>query len=232
MQLTVNIQRFNPDKDQAAHMETYTVEASPMERMLDVLNTIKWEQDGTLTYRKSCAHGVCGSDAMLINGENRLACITLVKDVGSSVEIKPMPSIPVIKDLVVDMASFWRKYETVMPFLVNDEPAPERERYQSPEDHMLIEESTKCILCGACTQSCPSTWADDEYLGPAAMLKAYRYIFDTRDHATGERLKLVDNHKALWKCYTIFNCVQACPKEIDITWHLSALKRKAVAERY
>ncbi|MDX2128498.1 MAG: succinate dehydrogenase iron-sulfur subunit [Chloroherpetonaceae bacterium] len=230
--LEVTIKRFNPEKDKVPHFEVYTVQAYPTERVLDVLNKVKWDQDGTLTYRKSCAHGVCGSDAMMINGENKLACVTLVKDIkGNKIKVEPLPGAPVIKDLVIDMNGFWRRYESVMPYLVNNDPAPEIERYQSAEDQEIIEESTKCILCGACSYSCPSTWSDEEYLGPAAMLKAYRFIFDTRDQAGDDRIKIIDNNKGLWKCYTIFNCVQACPKEIDITKHLSALKRKAVSER-
>lgn len=233
MQLEVRIKRFNPELDRAPHWETYKVEADPMERVLDVLNKIKWEQDGTLTYRKSCAHGVCGSDAMMINGENRLACVTLVKDLKSnSLKIEPVPGASVIKDLVIDMTRFWKSYEAIMPYLRNDDPPPETERYQSAQDQELIEESTRCILCGACTFSCPSTWSDEEYLGPAALLKAYRFIFDSRDQAADQRLRIIDNNKGLWKCYTIFNCVQACPKEIDITKHISALKRKVVSERY
>jgi succinate dehydrogenase / fumarate reductase iron-sulfur subunit len=233
MQLEVTIKRFNPEKDNAPHWEKYQVEADPMERVLDVLNKIKWEQDGTLTYRKSCAHGVCGSDAMMINGENRLACVTLVKDLKTTkLKIEPVPGASVIKDLVIDMTRFWKSYETIMPYLCNDDPPPETERYQSAEDQELIEESTRCILCGACTFSCPSTWSDEEYLGPAALLKAYRFIFDSRDQAADQRLRIIDNNKGLWKCYTIFNCVQACPKEIDITKHISALKRKVVSEQY
>ncbi len=233
MRLEVSIKRFNPEKDTAPHWEKYHVEADEMERVLDVLNKIKWEQDGTLTYRKSCAHGVCGSDAMMINGENRLACVTLVKDLKTTkLKIEPLPGASVIKDLVVDMTRFWKSYEAIMPYLCNDDPPPETERYQSPEDQELIEESTRCILCGACTFSCPSTWSDEEYLGPAALLKAYRFIFDSRDQAADQRLRIIDNNKGLWKCYTIFNCVQACPKEIDITKHISALKRRVVSEQY
>lgn len=233
MQLEVTIKRFNPEQDNAPHWEKYQVEADPMERVLDVLNKIKWEQDGTLTYRKSCAHGVCGSDAMMINGENRLACVTLVKDLKTTkLKIEPVPGASVIKDLVIDMTRFWKSYETIMPYLCNDDPPPETERYQSAKDQELIEESTRCILCGACTFSCPSTWSDEEYLGPAALLKAYRFIFDSRDQAADQRLRIIDNNKGLWKCYTIFNCVQACPKEIDITKHISALKRKVVREQY
>ncbi|KAK3582615.1 hypothetical protein CHS0354_024169 [Potamilus streckersoni] len=234
MKLEVTIKRFNPEVDSAKGIEkTYITEADPHERVLDVLNKIKWEQDGTLSYRKSCAHGVCGSDAMMINGENKLACVTLVKDIKSDkLFIEPLPGASVIKDLIVDMDPFWNKYKTVLPYLITDEPTPENERYQHPDDHLLIEESTKCILCGACSFSCPSTWSDSEYLGPAALLKAYRFIFDSRDQAADQRLKIIDNNKGLWKCYTIFNCVQACPKEIDITKHISALKRRVVEEQF
>lgn len=233
MQLEVTIKRFNPETDQQPAYKTYQVEADPNDRVLDVLNDIKWNQDGSLTYRKSCAHGVCGSDAILINNENKLACSTLVKDIkGSKLKIEPLPGAAVVKDLVVEMDAFWLKYKTIKPYLVNNDPVPEIERYQSPEAQHLIEEATRCILCGACTFSCPSTWGDDEYLGPAAMLKAYRFIFDSRDHAGDERLRVLDNNKGLWKCYTIFNCVQACPKEIDITKHISLLKKEVVTEKY
>ena len=173
---------------------------------------------------------------MKINGENKLACSVLVQDLvgknGGTISFEPMPSAPVIKDLVVDQDSFFAKYRAVMPWLINDNPTPEKERLQSPEQHAVIEDATKCIMCGACTHSCPSTWAAPDYLGPAALLKAYRYVFDSRDTEPEERLKVVDSKDGLWKCYTIFNCVQACPKGIDITRWLSALKRKAVTTRY
>jgi succinate dehydrogenase / fumarate reductase iron-sulfur subunit len=236
MNITVKIKRFDPDRDAAPYWKSYTVDADPMDRALDLLMTIKWHQDGTLTFRKSCAHGICGSDAMKINGENKLACGILVQDLGLSeggtITFEPLPAAPVIKDLVVDQTRFFDKYRAVMPWLINDGPTPEKERYQSPEDHAIIEDATKCILCGACTHSCPSTWADPDYLGPAAMLKAYRYVFDSRDTAPEDRLEVVDSKDGLWKCYTIFNCVQSCPKEIDITRWLSALKRKSVTARY
>jgi succinate dehydrogenase / fumarate reductase iron-sulfur subunit len=207
-----------------------------MDRALDLLMHIKWHVDGSLTFRKSCAHGVCGSDAMKINGENKLACGVLVQDLvgekGGTITFEPMPTAPVIKDLAIDMTGFFEKYRAVMPWLITSGPAPERERLQSPEQHAVIEDATKCIMCGACTHSCPSTWAAPDYLGPAAMLKAFRYVFDSRDEAPDGRLRVVDSKDGLWKCYTIFNCVQACPKGIDITRWLSALKREAVTARY
>ena len=236
MNLTVKIQRYNPDTDDAPHWETYEVEADPMDRALDLLNHLKWHVDGSLTFRKSCAHGICGSDAMQINGENKLACSNLVQDLvgkdGGTITFAPLPAAPVIKDLAVDQSGFFEKYRAVMPWLVNHTPPPEKERRQSPEQHAVIEDATKCIMCGACTHSCPSTWAAPDYLGPAALLKAFRYTFDSRDQGTEDRLEIVDSKDGLWKCYTIFNCVEACPKGIDITRWLSALKRKAVTERY
>lgn len=236
MKINVNIQRYNPETDEAPYWKSYEVDIDPMESALGVLNHIKWHIDGSLTFRKSCAHGVCGSDAMKINGENKLACSILVMDLvkkdGGTINYEPLPAAPVIKDLVIDQTGFFEKYRAVMPWLINTTPNPERERPQSPEDHLIIEDATKCIMCGACTHSCPSTWADPDYLGPAAMLKAFRYVFDSRDMGTEERLEVVDSKEGLWKCYTIFNCVQACPKGIDITRWLSALKRKAVTARY
>lgn len=235
MEINVKIKRYNPETDEAPHWETYTVQADAMDTALSLLLQIKWYVDGTLTFRKSCAHGVCGSDAMQLNGENKLACSVLVKDLaskdGDTISFAPLPSAPVIKDLVIDQTAFFDKYRSVMPWLINNSPAPELERLQSPEQQEMIEDAAKCIMCGACTQSCPSTWANPTYLGPAAFVKAYRYTFDSRDEGTAERLKIVDSQDGLWKCYTIFNCVQACPKEIDITRWISALKRRAVVER-
>jgi succinate dehydrogenase / fumarate reductase, iron-sulfur subunit len=236
MNITVKIHRYNPETDEAPYWATYEVDADPMDSALSLLNHIKWNIDGTLTFRKSCAHGVCGSDAMKINGENKLACSALVQDLvrgdGGTITFEPMPASPVIKDLVIDMTDFFDKYRAVMPWLVTSGPNPEKERLQSPEEHIIIEDATKCIMCGACTHSCPSTWADPDYIGPAAMLKAFRYTFDSRDVGASQRLGIVDSKEGLWMCYTIFNCVQACPKAIDITRWLSALKRKAVTARY
>lgn len=236
MTLTVRVKRFDPTRDERPRFDEYQVPAEPMDRVLDLLHYIKWHLDGTLTFRKSCAHGICGSDAMKIDGENRLACSTLVHDLGvkegGTVTVEPLPAAQVLKDLVVDTTGFFAKYRAVMPYLINTDATPEKERLQSPEQHAVIEDATKCIMCGACTHSCPSTWADPDYLGPAAMLKAFRYVFDSRDTEPEDRLKVVDSKDGLWKCYTIFNCVQACPKGIDITRWLSALKRKAVTTRY
>ncbi|MEM9998945.1 MAG: succinate dehydrogenase iron-sulfur subunit [Bacteroidota bacterium] len=235
MTVTVKVQRFNPQFDEKPRWESFQVPTDPMDRALDLLHYIKWHLDGSLAFRKSCAHGICGSDAMKIDGENKLACSILLHDLGTkdggTVTFEPLPAAPVIKDLVIDQSKFFAKYRAIMPWLINDTPAPEKERFQSQQQHAIIEDATKCIMCGACTHSCPSTWADPDYLGPAAMLKAFRYVFDSRDSESEERLKVVDSKDGLWKCYTIFNCVQACPKEIDITRWLSALKRKSVTAR-
>ena len=232
MELTAKIKRYNPEKDDAPHWETYEVPAEPDDSALSLLLYVKWHLDGTLTFRKSCAHGICGSDAMKINGENKLACSELVQDLvsgdGDTIKFAPLPAAPVNKDLVIDQSRFFEKYRAVKPWLMTEGPAPEREREQSPEEFDIIEDATKCIMCGACTHACPSTWSDPDYLGPAAMLKAYRYTFDTRDDGAEERLPVLDSDEGLWKCYTIFNCNQACPKDIDITRWLSALKRRSV----
>ena len=178
---TFKIQRFNPDKDKRSHYEDYQVDLETTDRVLDGLNEIKWRQDGTLTYRRSCAHGVCGSDAMRINGRNRLACKLLVKDLPGQVTIEPMLGFTVIKDLVVDLEPFFEKYRSIAPYLINDSAPPETERLQSPEDRARYDDGTKCILCAACTTSCPPFWANKEFVGPAAIVNAHRFIFDSRD---------------------------------------------------
>ncbi|MCK6528336.1 succinate dehydrogenase iron-sulfur subunit [Myxococcota bacterium] len=233
MEVSFEILRFDPSRDSSPRYQTYRVEAEPNSRILDVLNTIKWEQDGTLTYRRSCAHGVCGSDAVVINGKNGLACQQLLKNYGGRTRfrIEPLPAFRVIKDLVVDMEPFFRHYERIKPYFVNEKPPPETERLQDPVDREAIDDATKCILCGACTGSCPSFWSNQQYLGPAALLKAFRFVFDTRDTATDERLKVVNDQDGLWRCHTIFNCNACCPKEIDITDAISRLKVLAVQTR-
>ncbi|RMG74218.1 MAG: succinate dehydrogenase iron-sulfur subunit [Nitrospirae bacterium] len=230
--LIFRIRRFEPEKDSAPYWQSYHVQLEPTDRLLDGLIKIKDEQDGSLTFRRSCAHGICGSCAMKINGRNRLACQCIVKDLPDTVEIEPLEAYPVIKDLVVDMEPFFSKNEQVMPYLINNEPPPERERLQSPEEQERLVESITCIMCGSCTSACPVYWADREYLGPSALLKAFRFIFDTRDKATEERLKRIIHSHGLWRCHSIFNCVEVCPKEIDITSHIAALKRLALKKGF
>ena len=229
MQVTFRILRYNPEKDNQPHFQDFTIEANPTMTVLDVLHQIKWNIDGTLSFRRSCAHGICGSDGMKINGKNGLACATLLKELNMKkpITVEPLPSMPIVKDLIIDMSDFYKKSETIKPYLINTTPAPpDSERLQSNEDAEMLFESAKCIMCACCTTSCPSTWSNENYLGPAALLKAYRFVFDTRDDAADERLNIIDSPDGIWRCHTIFNCVDACPKEINITWHLSQLKKK------
>jgi succinate dehydrogenase / fumarate reductase iron-sulfur subunit len=222
------IKRFNPETDKKPHWEEYAVEADPTDRLLDGLNTVKWYVDGSLTYRRSCAHGICGSDAMMINGRNQLACKLIMRDAanqGTPIAVEPLRGFPIVKDLVVDMDGFFEKYRAVKPFLINDEPAPERERLQSPRDRERYDDTTKCILCAACTTSCPTFWADREYVGPAAIVQAHRFIFDSRDHGTGERLNILGERGGVFTCRTIYNCVEACPRGIDITRAINEVRQ-------
>jgi succinate dehydrogenase / fumarate reductase iron-sulfur subunit len=228
---TFRIKRFNPERAPLSWWEEFDVEMEQTERLLDGLIKIKDTLDGTLTFRRSCAHGICGSCAVKINGKNRLACQTLVKDMSETVTVEPLGEYPLIKDLVVDMGPFFEKNERVMPYLVNNEQPPERERLQSPEDHHRIQQAITCIMCGSCTSSCPQYRANKEYFGPSALLKAYRFLFDSRDTAVKERLETVIHNNGLWRCRSIYDCVEVCPKEIDITGHISELKRFAVKKK-
>ena len=230
MQVDLRILRFDPERDAAPHWESYRVEAEPMDRVLNLLISVKADQDGTLTFRRSCAHGICGSDAMLINGRNRLACKIRVDQLGRKITVAPLTGLPVMKDLVVDMDGFLEKYRSVMPFLIADTPPPERERRQSPADRARYDDTTKCILCAACTTACPSFWAQPSYVGPAAIVNAHRFIFDTRDDAGDERLEILADKDGVWRCRTIFNCVDACPRGINITRAILEVSR-AVVER-
>ena len=229
MRSVFRILRYNPEKDKEPRFVDYEIEVNEAMTVLDVLNKIKWSIDGSLSYRRSCAHGICGSDGMRINGKNRLACSILLKDLNcrKTIIIEPLPSIPIIKDLIVDMGDFYKKSETIKPYLINNSPPPpDRERLQSNEDAEKLFEAAKCIMCGCCTTSCPSTWSNENYIGPAALLKAYRFVFDTRDEAADERLNIIDTPDGIWRCHTIFNCVECCPKDINITRHISQLKKK------
>ena len=228
MQVNLRILRYNPETDEEPHYEAYAVEAEPNDRVLDLLHQVKWRQDGSLTYRSSCEHGICGSDAMRVNGVNRLACKALVREYGSDITVEPILGMPVIKDMVVDMEPFFAHYRSIMPYLVNEGAPPEGERIQSPEARARFDDTTKCILCAACTTSCPSFWADDEYVGPAAIVLAHRFIFDDRDQAAPERLSILNEQFGVWRCRTIFNCTTACPKDIKVTQAIGEVK-KAIA---
>ncbi|HEX5466277.1 MAG TPA: succinate dehydrogenase iron-sulfur subunit [Candidatus Limnocylindrales bacterium] len=231
MQVDLRILRFDPERDEQPHWEGYRVEAEPMTRVLDLLHTVKWEQDGSLTFRRSCAHGVCGSDAMLINGRNRLACKTRVDQLGTRISVAPLPAFPVVKDLVVDQERFLAKHRSVMPWFINDGPEPARERRQSPEQRARFDDTTKCILCGACTSSCPSIWSNEAYVGPAAIVNAHRFIFDSRDEGAEERLEILADRDGVWRCRTIFNCTDACPRGINITGAILEVSQ-AIVERH
>ena len=214
-------------------MQDFTVDVKPAWTILDALHDIKWNKDGTLTFRRSCRHGICGSCAMKINGINSLACETQIKDIQKRpIHVEPLPGFEVIKDLAVDMDPFFELMEEVKPYLINHNPPPDTERIQSEEDFALISSAINCILCAACTSSCPSFWADKRYLGPSALLKAYRYIFDTRDEGNEERIGAIDNRHGLWRCHTIINCVDACPKDLAPTEAISKLKNWIISEKY
>lgn len=225
MQVHLKIRRFNPEKDEPPWWGEYDVEAEPTDRLLDALNYVKWYLDGTLTYRRSCAHGVCGSDAMVVNGSNTLACKALLKHLGKSITVEPLRGLPVIKDLLVDLDGFFEQYRRAKPYFITHSPTPTKERLQSPEDRERFDDQTKCILCAACTTSCPSFWANPDYLGPAAIVNSARFIFDSRDEGGEERLKVLNSVDGVWRCRTIFNCVEACPRGINVTRAIGEVKK-------
>ena len=231
MDITLRIKRYNPETDNDPHWQEFELtDVEPVERVLDLLHQVKWYHDGTLSLRRSCAHGICGSDAMRINGVNLLACKALVQDLvkgdGGTIQVEPILGLTVIKDLIVDMEPFMDHYRSVMPYFVNDDETPERERTQSPEERKKIDEGTKCILCAACTTSCPSYWANDTYVGPAAIVQAHRFIFDSRDQAAEQRLDILSEENGVWRCRTIFNCTSACPREIPVTQLIAEVKKE------
>jgi len=224
MKVTLKVFRYNPETDKKPHYEKYKLDAVPTDRVLDLLEYVKGYHDGTLSFRRSCAHGVCGSDAMRINGVNRLACKVLVQNVGNKITVEPVLGLAVIKDLIVDMEPFFNNYKLVTPYLINDEPPPKRERTQSEEEHLRFDDTTKCILCACCTTSCPSYWVSGDYLGPAAIVAAHRFIFDSRDRAGAERLRILNDAMGVYRCHTIFNCTDACPREIQVTRAIGEVK--------
>ena len=227
MKCTFIIHRFDPAVDKQGRYEEFIVDADPNDKILDCLNKIRWEQDPTLVYRSSCAHGICGSDAMVINGRVALACQKLIREykTANNFVIEPLPLFNVIKDLIVDMNPFFEKHRYVRPYLISDEEAPEKERLQSAENQQIFEPALRCILCASCTAACPINRANDNYLGPAALLRSFRYIFDSRDTATGSRLAQVDNDNGAWGCKTMWWCTDVCPKGIPVTKCLGQIKR-------
>ncbi len=219
--MQVSVYRYNPDVDEVPEMRTITV-ALPEGKdlmVLDVLELLKVE-DPTLSYRRSCREGVCGSDGINMNGKNGLACITPVSQVAKrgKLVLRPLPGLPVIRDLVVDMSQFYRQYEKVDPFLQNDSPPPAQERLQSPEERAKLDGLYECILCACCSTACPSFWWNpDKFIGPAGLLQAYRFLADSRDTATAERLAKLDDPFSVFRCRGIMNCVSVCPKGLNPT---------------
>lgn len=232
--ITLRVRRFNPEVSDEVAWEDFALEIDPKERVLDALHKVKWEMDGTLTFRRSCAHGICGSDAMRINGRNRLACKTLIKDINPEkpITVEPIKGLAVLKDLVVDMEPFFQAYRDVMPFLVTKGNEPTRERLQSAEDRERFDDTTKCILCAACTSSCPVFWNDGQYFGPAAIVNAHRFIFDSRDEAGEQRLEILNDKDGVWRCRTTFNCTDACPRGIEVTKAIAEVKKALITRRY
>ena len=219
------IYRFDPEKDKKPYMQDYDLELENTDRMLlDALVRIK-ALDDSLSLRRSCREGVCGSDAMNINGKNGLACITNLSDLREPVEIRPLPGMPVIRDLVVDMSQFFKQYHSVNPYVVNDEPAPEKERLQSPEERANLDGLYECILCACCSTSCPSFWWNpDKFVGPAGLLQAYRFLADTRDQGKDNRLDNLEDPYRLFRCHSIMNCVDVCPKGLNPTKAIGKIK--------
>ncbi len=218
MMIYFSIYRFDPDKDDKPYMQEYQLDESRLEgrqMLLDAILLLK-EQDESLSFRRSCREGVCGSDAMNINGRNGLACITPLSSLKQPVKLKPLPGMPVIRDLIVDMEPFYRQYRTIKPWLMNDEPEPEIERLQSDKDRKKLDGLYECILCGCCSTACPSFWWNpDKYLGPAALLQSYRFLVDSRDKAINERLDELEDPFRLFRCHSIMNCVEACPRDLN-----------------
>lgn len=229
--LEVRVRRYNPEVSGDPWWDTFTLDAEPTDRLLDALHEIKWRQDGTLALRRSCAHGICGSDAMLINGHNALACKVLVRDVAPKVTVEPIRGLPVLKDLIVDMEPFFAQYRAVLPYLINESGEPERERLQSPEERERFDDTTKCILCAACTTACPVYWGDDGYVGPAAIVNAHRFIFDSRDEAARERMRILADKSGVFRCRTVFNCTEDCPRGIKVTQAIQEVKRAILFDR-
>jgi succinate dehydrogenase / fumarate reductase iron-sulfur subunit len=226
--VTLIIRRFDPEVDAEPRWQDFDVEMYPTDRILDALHRIKWEQDGSLSFRRSCAHGVCGSDAMRINGRNRLACKTLIKDldITQPIYVEAIKGLPLEKDLIVDMEPFFASYRDVQPFLQSSSsPADGKERTQSVAQRERFDDTTKCILCAACTSSCPVFWTDGQYFGPAAIVNAHRFIFDSRDEASSVRLDILNDKEGVWRCRTTFNCTEACPRGIEVTEAIAEVKQ-------
>jgi succinate dehydrogenase / fumarate reductase, iron-sulfur subunit len=229
--VTLKIRRFDPESGEDARWDLHDVPVEQGDRLLDALHHVKWYVDGSLTFRRSCAHGVCGSDAMRVNGVNRLACKVLVKDLGDVITVEPIKGLAVEKDLVVDMEPFFAAFRSIKPFLITTGNEPTRERVQSAEQRERFDDTTKCIMCAACTTSCPVFWNDDQYFGPQAIVMAHRFIFDSRDEGAAERLEILNEKEGVWRCRTTFNCTDACPRGIQVTKAIQEVKRALIFRR-
>ncbi|HLU20159.1 MAG TPA: succinate dehydrogenase iron-sulfur subunit [Pusillimonas sp.] len=224
------IYRYDPDKDERPYMQKLEVELQPNDKMLlDALVRIKHDVDDSLALRRSCREGVCGSDAMNINGKNGLACTTNLRELSEPIVLRPLPGLPVVRDLIVDMTHFFNQYHSIKPFLINDQPPPEKERLQTPEAREQLDGLYECILCACCSTSCPSFWWNpDKYVGPAGLLQAYRFIVDSRDEATAERLDNLEDPYRLFRCHTIMNCTDVCPKGLNPAKAIGQIKELLV----
>ena len=223
------IERFDPDQDQKPYFKEYDIQLEPSDRMLlDALIRIK-SIDDTLALRRSCREGICGSDAMNINGKNGLACITKISELKEPVKLRPLPGLPIIRDLIVDMTQFFKQYNSIKPYLINNDPPPQTERLQSPEDRLQLDGLYECILCACCSTACPSFWWNpDKFVGPAGLLAAYRFIADSRDQAVNERLDNLEDPYRLFRCHTIMNCVDVCPKGLNPSLAIGKIKEMMV----
>lgn len=230
MNVTLKILRFNPQSDETGHFQDFRVEVQPTDRVLDALMFVKRHLDGTLSFRKSCAHGVCGSDAMTINGSERLACKTLIRDVAeeenATITIEPLKSLPVQRDLMVDYTRFFEFYRVVKPFLIPVEQVAERENVQTQEQRKKFDDQTKCILCASCQSACPVIREGKDFIGPAAVVQASRFVFDSRDGGIGPRLDVLDAPNGVWPCENHLECTRVCPRGIKVTKAINLTKRE------
>jgi succinate dehydrogenase iron-sulfur subunit len=230
MRIVLRIKRFNLETDSEPRMVDYPLAAEPTERVLDALIRVKDEQDGSLSFRRSCGHGVCGSDAMIIAGVERLACKTLVREVakeeGAVVTVEPLRWLPVQRDLMVDQSAFFQKFRSVQPFLINDEPVGGGERIQSQAERSAFDDVTNCILCGACYSACPVLETKSGYIGPVSLVQAARFLFDSRDRGLSQRMSVLNAPEGAWSCENHFNCTRVCPRDIKVTKAINAIKRK------
>jgi succinate dehydrogenase / fumarate reductase, iron-sulfur subunit len=228
----LRIQRFDPEKDEKPYMQQYELVAGPGMSVLEALFELTDRQDNSLAFRYSCRGAICGSCSMYINGAYRLACASQLADYREPIVIHPLPGMRVIRDLVVDLDPFWEKYMRVKPYLITYSPDPERERLQSPEQRRIIDEMVNCILCWCCSSACPIVWGDEDYIGPSALIRANRFMSDSRDEGEDARLPTLSDTDGIWRCHTIFNCVEACPKNLNPTASIQALKRRSIRSSF